>query len=39
MDAEDWRQHWGERYPGLAELKRGMDPDGLFGRGHRVFEE
>jgi cytokinin dehydrogenase len=34
---EDWRAHYGERWPHLAELKRRYDPAGILTPGHQVF--
>jgi cytokinin dehydrogenase len=34
---EDWRAHYGELWPHLAELKRRYDPVGILTPGHRVF--
>jgi cytokinin dehydrogenase len=34
---EDWRVHYGERWPHLAELKRHYDPASIFTPGHQMF--
>jgi cytokinin dehydrogenase len=36
---EDWRAHYGERWPHLAELKRRYDPARILTPGHQVFTE
>jgi cytokinin dehydrogenase len=34
---DDWRGHYGDRWPHLAELKRRYDPAGILTPGHSVF--
>lgn len=34
---DDWRAHYGERWPLLVELKRRFDPDGIMTPGPGVF--
>jgi cytokinin dehydrogenase len=35
---EDWRTHYGDRWPHLAELKHRYDPAGILTPGHAVFD-
>jgi cytokinin dehydrogenase len=34
---DDWRAHYGDRWPHLVELKRRYDPAGILTPGQRVF--
>ena len=36
--AEEWRQHFGDRFPSLAAMKRKHDPDGRLNPGFVKFE-
>ncbi|HEV2851187.1 MAG TPA: FAD-binding protein [Thermoanaerobaculia bacterium] len=37
MSPEDWRQHFGSRWPQLFAAKRAFDPDALLAPGQGVF--
>jgi cytokinin dehydrogenase len=37
MSSEDWKQHFGSRWPLLAESRRRYDPDNVLTPGYEVF--
>jgi cytokinin dehydrogenase len=37
LTPQDWRRHFGERWPLLTEAKRRYDPRGILGVGHGIF--
>ena len=37
MSPDDWRQHFGSRWPQLFAAKRAFDPDALLAPGQGVF--
>ena len=37
MSSEDWKQHFGPRWPQLSEAQRRYDPDNVLTPGYEVF--